>query len=66
MSGRKHIIIASRGRQILPFPSIEKLCHHMRWNTQVFRNALSKAYKETGERKVTFSEWRVEKYPFPE
>ncbi len=61
---RKHIIIAQRGTQALPFPSIEKLCRHMDWNTQTFRNALSMAYKATGKRAVEFRGWKVEKHPF--
>jgi len=64
MSGRRNIIIASSGRHILPFASIEKLCRHFEWNTAVFRNALSKAYKTTGKRAVEFRGWRVEKRPF--
>ncbi len=63
MSGRKHIIIATNGR-VLIFPSIKKLCDHYGWNTQVFRNALSKAYKTTGKRIVEYKGVTVEKRPF--
>lgn len=64
MSGRKHIIIASRAGQIHVFGSIEKLCRHFGWNAASFRNALSKAYKETGKRIVEYQGWIIEKKPF--
>ena len=66
MSGRRHIIIASDGRHILTFTSIEKLCRHFGWNAAVFRNALSKAYKSTGKRIVEYKGWRIEKKPIGE
>jgi hypothetical protein len=49
---------------VLIFSSINKLCDHYRWNTPVFRNALSKAYKETGKRIVEHHGVTVEKREF--
>ena len=46
------------------YDSIADMCKAMGWNTQVFRNTLSKAYKETGKRAVEFRGWRVEKRQF--
>ncbi len=64
MSGRKNIIIVSRGNRVMPFGSIAQAARYFGWIAVKIRYKLFKAYRETGIRACEHEGFLIQKLPF--